>query len=209
MRGTPSLTVRPFGVVGIIPAYAGNTTYHPILQVHPGDHPRICGEHARNAPMKSVAGGSSPHMRGTLAAHVDLRRVAGIIPAYAGNTRRSARNTWISRDHPRICGEHTGTRHEGTYRQGSSPHMRGTPTARRSARGSPRIIPAYAGNTMHPRGRRPAGRDHPRICGEHAPLAWPELAQSGSSPHMRGTLVGSRSTVSSPGIIPAYAGNTP
>ena len=137
-------------------------------------------------------------------------RIAGIIPAYAGNTLRfpfvfsptrgsspHTRGTLeqdhpiISRvkDQPRIRGEHCPRPQAGVHRPG--------------------IIPAYAGNTRHvvvipleqagssphTRGTRPhrcrtcrTARDHPRIRGEHRrrprrPSSWA-------------------------GIIPAYAGNT-
>ena len=178
-----------------------------------------------------VTSGSSPHTRGTPASislksrsardHPRIRGehhtvtlqsqgVAGIIPAYAGNTR----------------GVYQALRAQG----GSSPHTRGTPDATHRVRGCPDdhprirgehpmgwtadkevegIIPAYAGNTSivnfdliliagsspHTRGtRRPrplrwtAPWDHPRIRGEH-----------GSAELGHRVLHG---------IIPAYAGNT-
>ena len=196
---------------GIIPAYAGNTfpsdlTLRPrggssphtrgtpalvaSASALPWDHPRIRGEHF-NANLTSWNG-------------------KGIIPAYAGNTVQSIANAArsagssphtrgthvmrlagppITRDHPRIRGE----------------HERCAPALRRHVR----IIPAYAGNTSLP---APGGRlfsgssphtrgtlikfnkvlascgDHPRIRGEHR-----------ISPFLCGHARG---------IIPAYAGNT-
>ncbi len=196
---------------GIIPAYAGNTvpaalrvalaagssphtrgTRSPRLSAAERcwDHPRIRGEHPSRAS--------------------DAASMAGIIPAYAGNThfaelvhadgegssphtrgtRRCGRSTpGSTRDHPRIRGEHGG--------------------GMTKLKPCPWIIPAYAGNTAvylggmyvwpgsspHTRGtlssragRNAGSRDHPRIRGEH--LDW------------------LRHQVPVEGIIPAYAGNT-
>ena len=153
---------------GIIPAYAGSTLLSPSHQHNalgssprmrgaraPGaacrqprwDHPRVCGEHSFHGPQ--------------------LVRVAWIIPAYAGSTAL----TWsvvatragssprmrgapiccvsdvpLTRDHPRVCGEHPSelmlittpdgiipayagstwcSRSVGVVVRGSSPRMRG------------------------------------------------------------------------------------
>ena len=66
--------------------------------------------------------------------------------------------------------------------------MRGTPTDAPTWRRVRGIIPAYAGNTAHP--RRPGHHDR------------------GSSPRMRGTHAFGNGRLDLPGIIPAYAGNT-
>ena len=70
------------------------------------------------------------------------------------------------------------------------------------------IIPAYAGNTVFERGCSGFVGDHPRICGEHGDDVVCRFWDTGSSPHMRGTLVLSCVAVVVSGIIPAYAGNT-
>ena len=93
--------------------------------------------------------------------------------------------------------------------EGSSPHTRGTHETSRMSAPCPGIIPAYAGNTPRPKGRRPRAGDHPRIRGEHHAQRFVSCSGMGSSPHTRGThdlLIESRAR---PGIIPAYAGNTP
>ena len=147
-------------------------------------------------------------MRGTLGgAHAQAEQ-SGIIPAYAGNTWHSGQMPIRRRDHPRVCGEH---RMRGCWTRpisGSSPRMRGTLRTCGSSTATPRIIPAYAGNTqVHMAGRVPLW-DHPRVCGEHNMSRAGLAVNQGSSPRMRGTLVrgllGGRQT----GIIPAYAGNT-
>ena len=72
---------------GIIPACAGNTPVYAASVFEVWDHPRMCGEHHSTRKPRQMAGGSSPHVRGThlrLMQHIDL---SGIIPACAGNTR--------------------------------------------------------------------------------------------------------------------------
>ena len=107
--------------------------------------------------------------------------------------------------------------------------MRGTPVRGRCAIEEVGIIPAYAGNTLqwppHTRVLRDHPRvcgntatcglfsfmmwDHPRVCGEHWRYRPDRSTIRGSSPRMRGTLVGLPLPDDFFGIIPAYAGNTP
>ena len=51
-------------VGGIIPAYAGSTLADAGLAWCAGDHPRIRGEHAKQALNTVYGKGSSPHTRG-------------------------------------------------------------------------------------------------------------------------------------------------
>ena len=87
MRGTLPDFNAPDGITGIIPAYAGNTSSKPKTPTSTRDHPRVCGEHQRRAVLVLLRLGSSPRMRGTLAVVAPQVLAAGIIPAYAGNTR--------------------------------------------------------------------------------------------------------------------------
>ena len=132
----------------------------------------------------------------------------GIIPAYAGNTtiRSPSRKTlW---DHPRVCGEHPIATSVRSITLGSSPRMRGTHRPRKQGHVQPGIIPAYAGNTGWPYVLMKAGRDHPRVCGEHAWIDSGYDNRVGSSPRMRGTRLIVVYAALPYGIIPAYAGNT-
>ena len=108
MRGARPSTSRNVRKIGIIPAYAGSTTCRSRPCWMGGDHPRVCGEHPPVLSRQAGFSGSSPRMRGALGKRrVGVRR-AGIIPAYAGSTPRSAMPFLTSRDHPRVCGEHSG-----------------------------------------------------------------------------------------------------
>ena len=137
-----------------------------------------------------------------------LCRAGGIIPAYAGSTRRARRRGIGSADHPRIRGEHRWSAPSSRALSGSSPHTRGAPpTDFRSVSGGG-IIPAYAGSTAP--GGRPAAttQDHPRIRGEHMEPNTDAQSEAGSSPHTRGALSGPPRGRGTCRIIPAYAGST-
>ena len=112
--------------IRIIPAYAGNTTPKPTTKRRRKDHPRVCGEHNCSRKSANCALGSSPRMRGTRCHGVVRSLSPGIIPAYAGNTRGTASKATKSRDHPRVCGEHSLSMTSPLISTGSSPRMRGT-----------------------------------------------------------------------------------
>ena len=65
MRGTQQLTDFDIDVIGIIPAYAGNTPALCVFISLLRDHPRVCGEHADSTEADAKGLGSSPRMRGT------------------------------------------------------------------------------------------------------------------------------------------------
>ena len=87
MRGTRRQQDRRRRRIGIIPAYAGNTTSKTSSRTLSGDHPRVCGEHVSTKKRRSSLRGSSPRMRGTPLACGPRMRTPWIIPAYAGNTQ--------------------------------------------------------------------------------------------------------------------------
>ena len=152
--------------------------------------------------------GSSPRLRGTPLG--DERRAApsGIIPALAGNTCATAASTPETRDHPRACGEHKTTDCRCLRTPGSSPRLRGTRLREGHEEGGRGIIPALAGNTRCRARPSRCRRDHPRACGEHDDFSQDGAAAWGSSPRLRGTLIGELDAPAGEGIIPALAGNT-
>ena len=147
MRGTRSHNRHNRRRIGIIPAYAGNTTIFALIVLRAEDHPRVCGEHFLTMAATVFCEGSSPRMRGTPQHQPATCRTTGIIPAYAGNT--SDHHPWGegARDHPRVCGEHFGSSATDVQNAGSSPRMRGTLQRFVDALELLGIIPAYAGNT--------------------------------------------------------------
>ena len=189
----------------------------------------MCGEHISTVGCHDVKAGSSPHVRGARGLLLPRGIVLGIIPACAGSTSYLAAIFHLPRDHPRMCGEHRNIIACICVSLGSSPHVRGAQKHCRHRRGVPGIIPVCAGSTIrfypecggngdHPRmcgehslslSTTQALRwDHPRMCGEHLCVSAVPLVSVGSSPHVRGALVGGAAAVLAGGIIPACAGST-
>ena len=106
MRRTLQRDRHLLQMCGIIPADAGNTCSAWSKICFCWDHPRGCGEHMMRRSGVSLIGGSSPRMRGTLAACSTSPSPWRIIPADAGNTNGRRVATSRCPDHPRGCGEH-------------------------------------------------------------------------------------------------------
>ena len=195
-------------VRGIIPACAGSTARFSTVNGLTGDHPRMCGEHNGYRFDAEKPRGSSPHVRGAPVCSTCTPRNTGIIPACAGSTRNPPTRPPLRWDHPRMCGEHETLCSFLQRIRGSSPHVRGAHCNYCNVLRFAGIIPACAGSTP---ARYPAWqrlRDHPRMCGEHTPMAAAHTCLEGSSPHVRGALQASRRSGARPGIIPACAGST-
>ena len=71
MRGTFAPCRAVAAELGIIPAYAGNTSRQDTDIQCGWDHPRVCGEHTSGVKTKLSDPGSSPRMRGTPFFHAD------------------------------------------------------------------------------------------------------------------------------------------
>ena len=111
-------------------------------------------------------------------------------------------------DHPRSRGEYPDPDSGIPRVVGSSPLSRGIPYRARLGLSAPGIIPALAGNTGTARRLGGSPGDHPRSRGEYMLPAWSDSADVGSSPLSRGIREGDATLGSTPGIIPALAGNT-
>ena len=130
VRGTRAVVVGRVVENGIIPACAGNTAASSATEAKGSDHPRVCGEHFVAEVVGECFQGSSPRVRGTLLSGAEHDAAPGIIPACAGNTRPRRARRALRRDHPRVCGEHSGTLAFIGSLAGSSPRVRGTLWAR-------------------------------------------------------------------------------
>ena len=172
------------------------------------DHPRGCGEKTTGAHLLANVGGSSPRVRGKVAAFLRSRGIWGIIPAGAGKSDNGIPQFDRVEDHPRGCGEKCGMPGTAPPGEGSSPRVRGKglpggdPPRRRG------IIPAGAGKSALVSPKAGWKRDHPRGCGEKVnPRLWPIWLQ-GSSPRVRGKGGVSARSLWPVGIIPAGAGKS-
>jgi len=73
---------------------------------------------------------------------------------------------FLTRDHPRVCGEELVLRIRMTRRRGSPPRVRGGVWASIMSSVVHGITPACAGRRLWRSGLRRFARDHPRVCGE-------------------------------------------
>ena len=193
---------------GIIPACAGSTPERLVRGVDVRDHPRMRGEHSSGWNSCCRSRGSSPHARGALGAAEGAGRRPGIIPACAGSTSRQTTPCRLSRDHPRMRGEHRPATRQSSTTAGSSPHARGALRDGLDGRSHLGIIPACAGSTKAASGFLPRSKDHPRMRGEHMAMICGRPLGLGSSPHARGAQLHGLRVCITHGIIPACAGST-
>ena len=69
-----------------------------------------------------------------------------------------------------------------------------------------RITPAHAGKSRHFLRLGIENEDHPRTCGEKFRRSIPDVAGSGSPPHMRGKVAAWPTRLPRSRITPAHAG---
>ena len=105
-RGAQRAATRYTRDSGIIPACAGSTGRDFQLLTGVRDHPRMRGEHRGLRLPEFFGEGSSPHARGAHQCGQFLASGNGIIPACAGSTFIEEPLSELSRDHPRMRGEH-------------------------------------------------------------------------------------------------------
>ena len=208
MRGSRLARRQSSAAQGIIPAHAGLTLDTPDRFYRARDHPRACGAHSISSDTRSPPAGSSPRMRGSLAAASTNANTNGIIPAHAGLTFYGLSSRFSCRDHPRACGAHRLLHTPHPLHEGSSPRMRGSRKIRQPNKRCNGIIPAHAGLTAVSPSMRSARWDHPRACGAHVRRRSGAFESMGSSPRMRGSRRAARDNLEAIGIIPAHAGLT-
>ena len=171
-------------------------------------HPRACGENDFYLMPGHCGPGSSPRMRGKPGRNRWRRSRHGLIPAHAGKTAGVLTRSASERAHPRACGENRANDGGAAFRAGSSPRMRGKRRRPALPVTSERLIPAHAGKTLSQGfclARMPA---HPRACGENSIPIECRFTVQGSSPRMRGKLMGRHCQLPRPRLIPAHAGKT-
>ena len=174
----------------LIPAHAGKTLVSSLISIMIRAHPRACGENLIAALPQIITTGSSPRMRGKQHARRRMDSKEGLIPAHAGKTDKERVCSSVSQAHPRACGENLLSQSNGAQQVGSSPRMRGKPPHRQCTRIHSGLIPAHAGKTVHEVHLKVLHGAHPRACGENPPTGSTKPRAAGSSPRMRGKLMG-------------------
>ena len=166
----------------------GKATGSSCVKLNSQDHPRVCGEKPERKAPRRPRLGSPPRMRGK---ETDSRRQccsAGITPAYAGKRTLFCLAGRRNRDHPRVCGEKSGSCFFLSIVLGSPPRMRGKGFCDRNNTAEIRITPAYAGKS--------------NIAAMLSYMGW------GSPPRMRGKGTTMAGIFKESGITPAYAGKS-
>ena len=194
--------------LGLIPARAGTTNYHPNRFCKRRAHPRSRGDHPACAAAFALWGGSSPLARGPLLATEQRIGGDGLIPARAGTTDRKMTSLSIAGAHPRSRGDHDGATACALAASGSSPLARGPPVWNGIKGAIDGLIPARAGTTKIIAEITTQTGAHPRSRGDHGRAAPGFCASEGSSPLARGPPTGGIEQLNRVGLIPARAGTT-
>ena len=175
-------------MVGLIPAWAGKTSYFADVRKAGQAHPRVGGENGTPSGRASLPWGSSPRGRGKHRGLCAVLKRDGLIPAWAGKTPSLAADARAG------CG--------------SSPRGRGKRARPRGRRHSLGLIPAWAGKTVNGAGKLATQEAHPRVGGENQEVAAERASTTGSSPRGRGKRRSCDDHDVIEGLIPAWAGKT-
>ena len=167
MRGKQYAEFAGNRYIGITPADAGKTCATGLRGMPLRDHPRGCGENAKQRERIQGDLGSPPRMRGKPLFCVMIYKTLGITPADAGKTCKKCSQFSQYRDHPRGCGENADDFAACADQKGSPPRMRGKRFERYSGSQAERITPADAGKTCLTVTRAIGIWDHPRGCWEN------------------------------------------
>ena len=191
---------------GSIPARAGEPRSRPIPHRLRRVHPRAGGGTSVIQIQTAAAKGPSPRGRGNRGSPAQAERLAGSIPARAGEP--SARSHPRTRPgvHPRAGGGTRCGRSLKVSPSGPSPRGRGNPRGRRGSPGRSGSIPARAGEPPGDCTAREPGRVHPRAGGGTARGLHRQRARQGPSPRGRGNLFSDADAALQEGSIPARAG---
>ena len=111
------------------------------------DHPRLCGEKFISSIAFFLPIGSPPPMRGKVFEMKTTAMTTRITPAYAGKSLLVSNAMNASEDHPRLCGEKSGSHSRTRCDLGSPPPMRGKVRKSGVSVKDLRITPAYAGKS--------------------------------------------------------------
>ena len=170
VRGKPVFWPPAVRSHRLIPACAGKTGRNTESCCAARAHPRVCGENAR-VP------------RGP-------KTCAWLIPACAGKTCFFGLPTLCGTAHPRVCGENDIAVGDLGEVLGSSPRVRGKRTPGALSPAGTGLIPACAGKTTSTSTATQTRVAHPRVCGENSLSPALSKPPSGSSPRVRGKLLG-------------------
>ena len=200
-----NLTTRP-RKRGSIPARAGEPTERQSQHLPWRVYPRACGGTRRLLATCEDYGGLSPRVRGNPVCQGTGASGQLSIPARAGEPNSRRYPTKYSGVYPRACGGTTDADTPTQWLAGLSPRVRGNPERMAHYTEAERSIPARAGEPAVHRISSGVTGVYPRACGG-TPLAGAVMvAPPGLSPRVRGNLWLADRERTTPGSIPARAG---
>ena len=146
-RGKRQQDVTVQDLEGLIPAWAGKT-FSPAASISAARaHPRVGGENTACSAGRAHVMGSSPRGRGKRDNTQQFFPHFGLIPAWAGKTKRAVSRGILARAHPRVGGENTVKSSPTSSLRGSSPRGRGKRFPGDTDLAAFGLIPAWAGKT--------------------------------------------------------------
>ena len=207
-RGKPGQPLSGQTPPGSIPAWAGEPIAALWTPTKSEVYPRVGGGTPPRKPRMTTCWGLSPRGRGKRPARPARRLSAGSIPAWAGETARSAPDTPAAWVYPRVGGGNAERGPAGDLRRGLSPRGRGKRRALWRRVGYEGSIPAWAGETRCCRTPATTPRVYPRVGGGNAASSTASVGYCGLSPRGRGKPGHAGTRRRYRRSIPAWAGET-
>ena len=207
-RGKPGPIALVAGVVGSIPAWAGETRPYCPGSRRRGVYPRVGGGNAANSFDAADSDGLSPRGRGKRRRFPSGAASTGSIPAWAGETTIPQSPGCPKGVYPRVGGGNLNALIGGRVHQGLSPRGRGKPVMEKLDAVMFGSIPAWAGETSQQAIANCPIRVYPRVGGGNAAVHRAEKGYRGLSPRGRGKRRRIRQPPLAVGSIPAWAGET-
>ena len=194
------------GVVGSIPAWAGEPPQLPGPGVIEEVYPRVGGGTGPCHWRRARCPGLSPRGRGNLAITGAAAAISGSIPAWAGEPCSWVSSRCTRGVYPRVGGGTPGSLCLYATAPGLSPRGRGNllvELRKHSRHGS---IPAWAGEPQEGHWVGTAARVYPRVGGGTSPSDSTPIGYPGLSPRGRGNRRYHAGLASALGSIPAWVG---
>ena len=166
----------------------------------------MCGGTAAAAYKAGRLRGLSPRVRGNPRSHPIPAKMAGSIPACAGEPESMALCNAAGRVYPRVCGGTVTAWADSLPPKGLSPRVRGNHDGQGACDDEDGSIPACAGEPHRTPIGRTTRRVYPRVCGGTGAFQPHQTGQGGLSPRVRGNRRPSRCAAIPTGSIPACAG---
>ena len=165
VRGNRLVCYYGGGVVGSIPACAGEPTTRRRTTPSGKVYPRVCGGTQSGAAHPHRHEGLSPRVRGNRTWSASGRMATRSIPACAGEPRLVAEGRITPAVYPRVCGGTQPADRRRCPAEGLSPRVRGNLGYTGLGQATIGSIPACAGEpgTGHHQGYYPGV--YPRVCG--------------------------------------------